>query len=95
MLCGLEQKEIMSYIIPRHHLDRSESELGTNTSTSVSKGCHWGPGRAMEGRTGHTGKEFEGTIDRKLGTEVIEGTLRRPGIRTKAPALGRLQSGCG
>lgn len=71
----------------------SESELETNTSTSVSEGCQWGPGRGLEGRTGHTGKGFEGTIVRKLGKEVIKGTLRRPGIRMKVPALGRLQSG--
>lgn len=93
MLCWLEQREIVSCFTHRHHLEFSESELGTNSSTYVSEGCQWGPGQGMEGKAGHTGKGFEGTIGRKLGKEVIEGTLRRSGIRMKALALGRLQSG--
>lgn len=83
MLYGLEQREIMSCLIPRHHLEASESELEANTGTSVSEGCQWGPGSGMEGRTGHTGKGVKDTIGRKFDKEVIEGTLRRPGIRMK------------
>lgn len=95
MLCELEQREIMSCLTHRHYLESSESELETNSRIYVSEGCQWGPGQGMEGRTGHTRKGFEGTIGRKLGKEVIEGTLRRSGSRVKALALGRLQSGYG
>lgn len=49
----------------------------------------------MEGRTGHTVKGFEGTVGRKLGEEILEETLRRRRVRTKALALGRLQSSYG
>lgn len=95
MLCGLEQREIISCLTHRHHLESTESELETNSSIYVSEGCQWAPGQGMEGRTGHTGKGVKGTIGRKLGKEVMEGTLRRLGIRMKALDLGRLQSGYG
>lgn len=48
-----------------------------------------GGGEPLGGRTGHTGKGFEGTVGRKLDKEVREGTLRRQGVRMKSLGLGQ------
>lgn len=62
MLCGLEQREIMSCLTHRHHLESSESELETNSSIYVSEG--------VSGHQDGVWKEEQVTLGRGLKAQL-------------------------